>query len=66
VTISKVYLIVCKNGSYFNPVYLTKAEAKRMRYHPSMGDPKGTWVSELIIRESPTHEIIIRKKAKTA
>jgi hypothetical protein len=47
-------------------VYLTKAEAKRMRYHPSMGDPKGTWVSELIIRESPTHEIIIRKKAKTA
>ena len=63
-TIPKVYQIVGKDGSRFNPVYLTKAEA-RMRYHPSMGDPKRTFVDELIICDSPTHEVIICRRSKT-
>ena len=48
---TNIYQVRGRDGSIFDPVFRTKAEAKALRYHPSMPNPKETHTVELIIAD---------------
>ncbi len=48
----KVYMVMKRDGTIFEPVYLTKAEATKLRNNPSMPPKAQTFVKTLIVATS--------------